>query len=76
MFTTSKEDITAGKILRATAYAVFDNHELVPLSIFSHPEIAKRKVCEYTKLTWTQLAETGCRVAEIEIWEKVASKKE
>ena len=64
-----------GKILRATAHAVFDINELVPLSIAKHPEHAKRALCEYTKLTWTQLAETGCRVAEIEIWEKVESKK-
>jgi integrase len=64
-----------GKILRATAYAVFDINEIAPISMQRHPEHAKRKMCEFTKLTWTQLAETGCRVAEIEIWEKVESKK-
>jgi hypothetical protein len=64
-----------GKILRATAYAVFDLNEISPLTIQRRSEHAKRKICEYTGLTWTQLAETGCRVAEIEIWEKVESKK-
>ena len=45
------------------------------MSINTKQEHSKRAMCQYTGLTWQQLAETGCRVAEVEIWEKVESKR-